>query len=129
MLLKSDAIFWSITVNFSVGKRADAICTLTKSYLIIPSFKEFRNGADDPQVVSITSHPNTKKYPAYLKRNTGGMFDFRVLIYAENNFSFIKITKGVPLPIYLKPDQRTFYIIANLIFYFKRTRWLFKIGL
>ena len=118
MLLKSDAIFWSITVNFSVGIPADAICTLTKYYLIIPSFKEFRNGADDPQVVSIISHPNTKKYPAYLKRNTGGMFDFRVLIYAENNFSFIKIINGVPLPIYLKPGQRTFYIIANLIFYF-----------
>ena len=99
MLLKSDAIFWSITVNFSVGIPADAICTLTKYYLTIPSFKEFRNGADDPQVVSITSHPNTKKYPTYLKRNTGGMFDFRVLIYAENNFSFIKMTKGVPLPI------------------------------
>lgn len=57
------------------------------------------------------------------------MFDFRLLIYAENNFQFIKIIKGVPLPIYLNPNQRSFYIIANLIFYFKRTRWLFKIGL
>ena len=57
------------------------------------------------------------------------MFDFRFLIYAENNFLFIKITKGVPLPIYLNPGQRTFYIIAHLIFYFKRTRGLFKIGL
>ena len=129
MLLKSDAIFWSITDNFSAGIPADAICTLTKYYLTIPSFKEFRNGADDPQVVSITSYPNTKKYPAYLKRNTGGMFDFRLLIYTENNFPFIKITRGVPLPIYLNPGQRRFYIIANLIFYLKRTRWLFKIGL
>lgn len=117
VLLKSDAIFWSITDNFSAGIPADAICTLTKYYLTIPSFKEFRNGADDPQVVSITSHPNTKKYPAYLKRNTGGMFDFSLLIYAENNFPFIKITKGVPLSIYLNPDQTyiLYYCKPNLL--------------
>ena len=94
VLLTSDAIFWSIMANTSVGIPADAICTPTTYYFTLPSFKEFRNSENSPQVLSMTSHPNTKKYPAYLKRNTAGMFDFGLMIYPENKFPFIKITKA-----------------------------------
>jgi hypothetical protein len=93
VLLTSDAISWSITANTSVGIPADAICTPNKYYFTLPAFNEFRNTADDPQVLSMASHPNTKKYPAYLKRNTAGMFDIGILLYPENGFPFIKITK------------------------------------
>ncbi len=93
-LLTSDAIFWSINANSSVGIPADAICTATKYYFTLPSFKEFRNSGDDAQVISMTSHPNTKKYPAYLKRNTSGMFVYGFMMYPENKFPFIKITKA-----------------------------------
>ena len=94
VLLTSDAIFWSIKANTSVGIPADVICTPSKYYFTLPAFKEFRNSENSQQVLSMTSHPNTKKYPAYLKRNEAGMFDFGLLIFPENGFPFIKITKG-----------------------------------
>lgn len=93
-LLTSDAIFWIIKANSSVGIPTDAICTPTKYYFTLPAFKEFRNSENNAQVLAITSHPNTKRYPAYLKRNTSGMFDFGFMIYPENKFPFVKITKA-----------------------------------
>ena len=92
-LLTIDGIFWNIAANGSVGISARVICTPTKYYFTLPSFKDFRKSAESPQVISMTSHPNTKKYPAYLKRNENGMFDFGLMIYPENKFPFIKITK------------------------------------
>ena len=94
VLLTSDGIHWSIMANATVGIGADVLCTPTQYYFTLPSFKEHGYSDDDPQIYSVATHPNTKKYPAYVRRNSNGLFDKALLLYPENGFPFIKITKG-----------------------------------
>ena len=94
VLLTTDAIFWRIMANAPIGIPADALCTPTQYYFTLPSFKEHGIGDDDPQIYSMATHPNTKKYPAYITRNQNGLFEKALLLYPENGFPFIKITKG-----------------------------------
>ncbi|MBC7903375.1 MAG: hypothetical protein H7Y27_08125, partial [Gemmatimonadaceae bacterium] len=93
-LLTSDAIQWSIMANAPIGIPADAICTPNRYYFTLPSLKEHGYADDQPDIRSIEKNPNTKKYPIYVKRNSNGLFEKALFLYPENEFPFIKITKG-----------------------------------
>ena len=93
VLLTTDGIQWSIMANATVGIPADAICTPIQYYFTLPSLEQ-KFGDADPQVYIMATHPNTKKYPAHVRRNSNGMFDKALLLYPENSFPFIKISKS-----------------------------------
>lgn len=94
VLLTLTSIQWSIMANESVGIPADVICTPTTYYFTLPSLKEHGYSNENPQIQSMATHPNTRKYPAYPRRNGNGMFEIALLLYPENGFPFIKISKG-----------------------------------
>jgi hypothetical protein len=94
VLLTSDGIQWSIMANAPVGIPADALCTPTQYYFTLPSFKEHGYKEDNPHINSLATHPNTKKYPAYVARNENGLFEIALLLYPQNAFPFIKVNKG-----------------------------------
>ncbi len=91
--LTSDGIQWSIMANAPVGIPADALCTPTQYYFTLPSLKEQGYSDENPYIKSLTTHPNTIKYPAFVTRNENGMFEIALLLYPQNDFPFIKITK------------------------------------
>ncbi|REG94348.1 hypothetical protein [Algoriphagus antarcticus] len=92
--LTSDGIQWSIMANAPVGIPADALCTPTQYYFTLPSLKEQGSSEENPYIKSLATHPNTKKYPTYVTRNENGMFEIALLLYPQNDFPFIKITKA-----------------------------------
>jgi hypothetical protein len=85
---------WSILANGPVGIAADALCTPTQYYFTLPSFGE--QGYDDelPKLYELGTHPNTKKYFNYFRRNTAIGNEKTIVLFKDNKSPFIKITRG-----------------------------------
>lgn len=90
---------WGIFANAPVGIPADALCTPTQYYFTLPSFAEQGFSEALPKLYGLATHPNTKKYFTYFRRNSKIGNEKTVLLHPENKFPFIKITKGEYLQV------------------------------
>lgn len=90
---------WSIMANATVGIPADAVCTPTQYYFTLPSFKEQGFGDELPNLYGLATHPNTRKYFTYFKRNSKIGNEKTVVLYPEGKFPFVRITKGEYLQV------------------------------
>lgn len=85
---------WSIIANAPIGIAIDALNTPSEYYFTLPSFKEQGYNEETPKLYELTTHPNTKNYFSYFRRNSKIGNEKTILLYPENKFPFIKITKG-----------------------------------
>jgi hypothetical protein len=90
---------WSIMANAPVGIPAAALCTPAQYYFTLPSFAEQGYDGEMPKLYELTTHPNTKKYFTYFRRNSAIGNEKTVLLYKENTSPFIKVTKGEYLQV------------------------------
>jgi hypothetical protein len=90
---------WSIMANGVVGIAADVYCTPTEYYFTLPTFEEQGYGNDLPLQYGLASHPNTKKYFTYFRRNSSIGNEKTVVLCKNNELPFVKITKGEYLQI------------------------------
>lgn len=90
---------WSITANGVIGIEAGSLNTPTQYYFTIPSFEEQGYGNELPRIYGLATHPNTKKYFTYFRRNSAIGNEKTVLLCKDNQLPFIKITKGEYLQV------------------------------
>jgi hypothetical protein len=90
---------WSIMANAPLGVPADALSTPAQYFFTLPSFKEQGYDEDLPKLYGLATHPNTKKYFTYFRRNSAIGNEKTVLLCKDNKFPFIKITKGEYLQV------------------------------
>jgi hypothetical protein len=90
------------------GYPADVFCTPTQYYFTLPSFEE--QGYDDgiTKPYSLATHPNTKNYFSYFKRNSLIGNEKTVILCKNNRSPFIKITKGEYLQITEAAMRKTY---------------------
>ncbi len=92
--LTGSAEHWSIMANAPVGLAVDVLNTPTQYYFILPSFKEQGYNEETPKLYGLATHPNTRNYFTYFRRNSKIGNEKTVLLHPENKFPFIKITRG-----------------------------------
>jgi len=85
---------WSITANGVIGIAAIGINTPSQYYFTLPSFEEQGYSKELPLLYELGTHPNTKKYFTYFRRNSAIGNEKTVLLCKNNQLPFIKITKG-----------------------------------
>ncbi len=85
---------WSIIANAPVGISADALCTPSQYYFTLPSFAEQGYDDDLPKLYGLATHPNTKKYFTYFRRNSRIGNEKTVVLFAQNTMPFVKVTRG-----------------------------------
>ena len=101
-------ILWSIMANAPVGYPADIFCTPTEYYFTLPSFSEQGYDENFSRPYALTTHPNTKKYFSYFRRNSAIGNEKTILLYKEGKFPFTKITKGEYLQLVEKMMEREY---------------------
>lgn len=90
---------WSITANGIIGIDAVSLNTPAQYYFTLPSFEEQGYGNELPLLYGLASHPNTKKYFTYFRRNSAIGNEKTVLLCKDNQLPFIQITKGEYLQV------------------------------
>ena len=90
---------WSIMANAPIGIPADALGTPSQYYFTLPSFKEQGYGEELPKLYELTTHPNTKSYFTYFRRNSAIGNEKTILLFKDNKSPFIKIAKGEYLQV------------------------------
>ncbi len=85
---------WSIIANAPVGITTDVICTPTQYYFTLPSFKEQGYDEELPKLYELATHPNTKKYFNYFRRNSAIGNEKTTVLFKDNKSPFVTITKN-----------------------------------
>ena len=93
-IVSTDGEHWSIMANAPVGIAADALCTPTQYYFTLPSFKEQGYDEELPKPYELATHPNTKNFFNYFRRNSSIGNEKTIVLYKDNKSPFVKITKG-----------------------------------
>ena len=93
-IASTDGEHWTVVANAPIGIAADALCTPTQYYFTLPSFKEQGYDEETPRLYELATHPNTKKYFNYFRRNSKIGNEKTIVLYKDNKSAFIKISKG-----------------------------------